>query len=77
MGNGWTGIGANVDPVFDLAVAWQQDSVQFKMKCEEGVGPLRMQFEGGGGKIGTVFQPITDNQWHDYKLPLREMVKQD
>mgnify|MGYP005605326171 FL=1 len=75
--NGWTGIGANVDPVFDLAVAWQQDSVQFKMKCEEGVGPLRMQFEGGGGKIGTVFQPFTDNQWHEYKLPLREMVKQD
>ncbi len=75
--NGWTGIGANVAPAFDLAVAWQQDSVQFKMKCEEGVGALRMQFEGGGGKVGSVFTPTADNQWHDYKLPLREMVYQD
>jgi hypothetical protein len=75
--NGWTGIGANVAPAFDLAVAWQQDSVQFKLKCEEGVGPLRMQFEGGGGKVGTVFTPTADNQWHDYKLALRDMVYQD
>ncbi len=77
QGAGWTGIVLESAPPFDLAVAWQQDSVQFKLKCEEGVGALRMQFEGGGGKIGTVFQPFTDNQWHDYKLPLREMVKQD
>ncbi len=76
-GTGWTGIGTTIDPPFDLAVAWQQDSVKFKLKCQDGVGPLRMQFEGGGGKVGTVFQPIADNQWHDYKLPLREMVYQD
>jgi hypothetical protein len=75
--NGWTGFGYNVSPAFDLAVAWQQDSVQFKMKCEEGVGALRMQFEGGGGKVGTVFTPTADNQWHNYKLALREMVYQD
>ncbi len=76
-GNGWTGIGTTIAPPFDLAVAWQQDSVQFKLKCEDGVGPLRMQFEGGGGKVGTVFTPTTDNQWHDYKLALRDMVYQD
>jgi hypothetical protein len=75
--NGWTGFGYNVSPAFNLAVAWQQDSLKFKMKCEEGVGALRMQFEGGGGKVGTVFTPIADNQWHDYALPLREMVYQD
>jgi hypothetical protein len=76
-GSGWTGIGTTIDPPFDLAVAWQQDSVKFKLKCQEGVGALRMQFEGGPGKVGTVFAPITDNQWHDYVLPLREMVYQD
>ncbi|MFA6946898.1 MAG: T9SS type A sorting domain-containing protein [Pedobacter sp.] len=75
--NGWTGIGTTIDPPFNLAVAWQQDSVKFKLKCQEGVGALRMQFEGGGGKVGTVFTPTTDNQWHDYVLPLREMVYQD
>jgi hypothetical protein len=76
-GSGWTGIGTTIDPPFNLAVAWQQDSVKFKLKCQEGVGALRMQFEGGGGKVGTVFTPTTDNQWHDYVLPLREMVYQD
>ena len=77
QGAGWTGIVLESAPAFDLGVAWQQDSVQFKLKCEEGVGPLRMQFEGGTGKVGTVFTPTADNQWHDYKLPLRNMVYQD
>jgi hypothetical protein len=76
-GNGWTGIGFTVNPTFNLAGAWQQDSVKFKLKCDEGVGALRMQFEGGAGKVGTVFSPIADNQWHSYALPLREMVYQD
>ena len=76
-GSGWTGIGTNVAPPFDLAVAWQQDSVKFKLKCEEGVGALRIQFEGGTGKVGTVFTPTADNQWHSYVFPLREMVYQD
>lgn len=76
-GNGWTGMGMDVDPPFDLAVAWQQDSVKFKLKCETGVGPLRIQFEGGGGKVGTVFTPTADDQWHSYAFPLREMVYQD
>ncbi len=76
-GNGWTGMGTTIAPPFDLGVAWQQDSVKFKLKCEAGVGPLRIQFEGGPGKVGTVFTPTADNQWHDYKFALRDMVYQD
>jgi hypothetical protein len=76
-GNGWTGFGYNVSPVFNLAGAWQQDSVKFKLKCESGVGALRIQFEDGTAKVGKVFSPIDDNQWHDYIFPLREMVYQD
>jgi hypothetical protein len=76
-GNGWTGFGYDIDPTFNLSAAWQTDSVKFKLKCEEGVGNLRMQFEGGSGKVGTVFTPIADNQWHQYSLPLAEMLYQD
>jgi hypothetical protein len=75
-GNGWTGMGFNL-PVSNLAGSWQQDSVKFKMKAEDGVGNLRVQFEAGAGKVGTVFTPIADNQWHSYSLPLREMTFQD
>jgi hypothetical protein len=46
-GNGWTGMGFTIEPPFNLAGAWQQDSVKFKMKAEEGVGALRVQFESG------------------------------
>lgn len=76
-GNGWTGIGFTVAPPFNLGSSWQIDSVKFKLKTDPGVGALRVQFEGGPGKVGTVFQPITDGQWHDYSFALREMVYQD
>jgi hypothetical protein len=76
-GNGWTGMGFTIDPPFNLAGSWQQDSVKFKLKAEEGVDTLRIQFEGGSGKVGSIFIPIADNQWHEYSLPLREMVYQD
>lgn len=76
-GNGWTGMGTTINPPFNLAGAWGVDSVKFKLKCEDGVGALRIQFEGGAGKVGTVFQPMTDNQWHSYSFALREMVYQD
>jgi hypothetical protein len=76
-GNGFTGIGLNVSPTFNLKGAWPVDSVKFKLKCEAGVGALRVQFEGGGGKKGTVFTPYTDGQWHSYAFPLRDMVYQD
>jgi len=76
-GNGWTGWGCTIDPPFNLAGAWQVDSAKIKIKCPPGTGPLRIQYEGGPGKVGTVFQPIDDNQWHQYYFPLREMVYQD
>ena len=76
-GNGWTGFGYNVSPTVNLSGAWMTDSMKFKLKCEEGVGALRIQVEGGGGKKGTVFTPITDNQWHEYAFPFRDMVFQD
>jgi len=75
--NGWTGMGADIVPAFNLAGSWSQDSVKFKLKCEAGVGPMRMQFESGAAKKGTVFTPTADGQWHSYSLPLREMVYQD
>ncbi len=76
-GNGWTGFGFNVSPTFNLSGAWQVDSVKFKLKVPSGTGALRIQFEGGGGKKGTVFTPTGDGQWHSYKFALRDMVFQD
>ena len=76
-GNGWTGWGMDINPPFNLAGAWQKDTCQIKLKCPAGTGPLRIQFEGGGGKVGKVFQPIDDGQWHTYYFPLREMEYQD
>jgi hypothetical protein len=75
--NGWTGMGFTADPPFNLAGSWPQDSVKFKLKCDPGVGALRIQAEGGTGKVGTVFTPIADGQWHSYSFALREMLYQD
>ena len=57
-----------------------QDSIQFKMKAEEGTGLLRLQFEdadGGTGHAGINFTPIGDNEWHDYIFALRDFVDFD
>lgn len=76
-GNGWTGAGFNVSPVFNLGSSWLVDSMKIKIKCPAGTGALRVQLEGGGGKKGTVFSPIGDDQWHSYSFPLRDMAFQD
>ncbi len=80
-GNGWTGVGFNISPSFNLAGSWPQDSLVITLKCEDGVGALRAQFESPDPtktkRVGTVFTPTTDNQWHTYKLALRDMVPQD
>jgi len=76
-GNGWTGTGFNVSPVFNLGSSWMVDSMKIKLKCPAGTGALRVQLEGGGGKKGTVFTPVADDQWHSYSFPLREMAFQD
>ncbi len=75
-GNGWTGVGVNVNPPFNLAAAWTKDTLQFKMKAESGVGELRLQLEDGtaGGKRGWNFTPTDDNQWHTYKIALQDLI---
>ena len=75
--NGSTGIGFNINPAFDMSWSWSFDSLKFWMKSESGVGPVRIQFEGGNGKVGKVFQPSDDNQWHLYILPLKDFIPQD
>jgi hypothetical protein len=74
--NGWTGMGMNVNPPFNLAGAWTKDTLQFKMKAEAGVDTLRLQLEDGtaGGKRGWNFVPIDDNQWHTYKVALQDLI---
>ena len=75
--NGLTGIGFNINPTYDMSWSWSFDSLKFWMKAETGVGPIRIQLEGGSGKVGKVFQPSDDNQWHQYILPLKDFVPQD
>ncbi len=79
---GWNGIGYDFVPPFNLAGAWQQDSVKFKMKADAGVGNIRIQFESGpagakDGKRGKVFAPTADGQWHDYVFALADMTVMD
>jgi len=76
--NGWTGIGYSIAPTFDMSWSWSIDSLKFWLKAETGVKPLRVQLESGGnGKIGKVFTPIDDNQWHQYIIALTDLVPQD
>jgi hypothetical protein len=76
-GGGWTGMGFSINPPYNMDFEWPSDTLKFKLKAEAGVGPLRVQFEGGGGKIGTVFTPVADNEWHNYAFKLSEMVYLD
>ncbi len=76
-GNGWTGVSMASDPVLDLAGAWAVDSVKFKLKCESGVKPLRIQFEDGTAKMGLVFTPTDDDAWHSYVIALKDLTPQD
>ena len=36
LGNGWTGIGFNIDPPYDMSWSWSFDSLKFWMKAEYG-----------------------------------------
>lgn len=78
FGNGFSGAGWNIDPPTDITLRWDLDSLKLKMKTEDGVGPIRFQFESGAdGKVGSILQPITDNEWHEYSIPLRDFVDQE
>lgn len=76
-GSGYSGISMSTSEPYDLAAAWQVDSVQFQLKCSSGVDTLRIQFETSPGKKGMKFKPIADGQWHSYKLPLRDLYYVD
>jgi len=76
-GNGWTGIGFTISPAYNMEYEWPTDTLKFKLKAEPGVGALRVQLEGGPGKVGKVFDPIADNEWHSYQFKLSELVYQD
>lgn len=78
-GNGWTGAGFNIGTPRNMLGSWRSnDSLKFDMKAESGVGPLRIQFESGAnGKVGLVFSPTDDNQWHHYAFPLQDFVYQE
>lgn len=54
-GNGWSGGGWSIDPPYDMSFVWATDSIKFKMKAEDGVGDLRIQFEDGTAKRGQIF----------------------
>jgi hypothetical protein len=77
--NGWSGIGWDgFDPTWNMFGAWLVDSMKFKMKAPEGTGALRIQIASGDdGKVGKVFTPIGDNQWHDYSIALSDMEPQE
>lgn len=75
--NGWTGFGFDIDPAFNMTGVWLRDSLKFKMKAEEGVGQMRAQFESSAGKSGILFDPIADNQWHQYSLSLKDFSFRD
>jgi hypothetical protein len=74
-GNGWTGIGWNITPPYNLANAWATDSIKFKCKSESWSDTVNIAFETSGtGKVGILFVPIGDNQWHQYSFPLNSAI---
>ncbi|MFA6980851.1 MAG: sugar-binding protein [Ignavibacteriaceae bacterium] len=74
---GYTGWGCTISPAFDMSWSWDIDTLKFWMKSEEGVDTIRVQLEGGGGKVGALVKPISDNQWHQYFVALKDLVPQD
>ncbi|MFZ0390004.1 MAG: sugar-binding protein [Calditrichia bacterium] len=78
-GSGWSGFGLNISPAQNMLGSWRSgDSIHFKLKAQPGTGDLRVQLESGAdGKVGKVFTPIDDDQWHDYVLALRDFTYQD
>jgi hypothetical protein len=74
-GNGWTGIGWTITPPFNLSTAWATDSIKFKCKSESWSDTVNIAFEtSGDGKMGILFVPPGDNQWHDYAFPLSSAI---
>jgi hypothetical protein len=75
--NGWTGITFDIDPAYNMSGVWASDSVKFRMKAEAGTGDMRLQFEDGSAKKGTVFSPVDDGEWHYYSFKLSDLTYQE
>ncbi|HVO74680.1 MAG TPA: sugar-binding protein [Ignavibacteriaceae bacterium] len=75
-GNGWTGIGWTIDPPHDLSHAWASgDSIKFKYKSETWSDTVDIAFETSStGKVGILFVPKGDNQWHEFGAPLSSAI---
>ncbi|TFH01951.1 MAG: T9SS type A sorting domain-containing protein [Calditrichales bacterium] len=78
--NGWSGIGWDIDPAWNMFGSWLKDSLKVKNKAPEGTGAVRIQFESkasNAGKVGHIFTPTGDNQWHNYTFALMDFVLVD
>ncbi len=85
--NGKCGVGVNIDnPKFDFQFGdvWNLDSIRFKLKCDAGVGALRIQFESymksdtnKRATVAKVFTPKGDNTWNQYAFALKDMFPKD
>ena len=75
----WTGGGFNMTPPVDLRGGgeWNSDSISFWMQSEADAPQLRLQFEGGTGKVGGNFTPIAVGGWNHYKLALKDFAYVD
>ena len=75
----WTGGGFNMTPPVDLQGGgeWNSDSISFWMQSEADAPQLRLQFEGGTGKVGGNFTPIAVGGWNHYKLALKDFAYVD
>lgn len=73
-GNGWTGIGWTIDPPHSLATSWATDSIKFWLKSETWSDTMNIAFETSTAKVGILFVPPGDNQWHRYAFPLSSAI---
>ena len=75
----WTGGGFNMAPPVDLHSGgeWLSDSISFWMHSEPDAPQLRLQFEGGTGKVGANFTPVAAGGWNHYKHALKDFAYVD
>jgi hypothetical protein len=74
-GNGWTGIYWNLAKPHNLADVWDTDSLKFKCKSESWSDTVDIALEtDANGKMGYLFVPPGDNQWHEYAVPLSSFM---
>ena len=75
----WTGGGFNMAPPVDLhgGGEWLSDSISFWMHSEADAPQLRLQFEGGAGKVGGNFTPVAAGGWNHYKYALKDFAYVD